>query len=315
MCDQASTNVAEVVRTVATRLNAEMHFSLVDSSHTLGTMERVNRDFRMVLQALVSEWELEMDDWPYCLPALQHSLNVTPVEALGGLAPLTVFNGRATTMPLDLVLRPTALADRVVAQPVDGQVVVAQTALLTASLADMHATVVAPHSRSAIAREQAYHVPINWTVGDFVMYSKPMHGPTNKTKGVWKGPYRVTEMISDSAYRVQNLVQPDITKVVHASRLAFYADSALELTTELLNVAQHNVEGFVVERLVSLSEVNGVFYILVKWLQLDVEENTWEPLLSLYDGVPVKVNAYLRKNRSRAIFRRAKDFLAQARRR
>ncbi len=61
MCDQASTNVAEVAEVVATRLNCEQHFNVVDSSHTLGTMERVNRDFRVVLQALVSEWSLDTE--------------------------------------------------------------------------------------------------------------------------------------------------------------------------------------------------------------------------------------------------------------
>ena len=312
------TNVAEVVNVLAARLNCEQHFNVVDSSHTLGTMERVNRDFRMVLQSVTSEWQLDVDDWNYVLPAVQHALNATPLEALGGLSPLEVFTGRRPTQPSDMVLRPahvsgsSSSADRLVAVPVDSARVLELTTELQQSLENMHASTVTPAQRSAIKRDDVYQVPVNWSVGDFVMYSKPLTGPTNKAKGVWKGPYRVIAELGDRVYEIQDLVQPDVTKPVHAMRLAFYADSAMEVTQELLTVFQHNGTGFVVEKINTLRETDGVLMVGVKWKGLESEENTWETLRSMYEDVPVMINSFLRTKKT-ALFRHAQKVVKSMR--
>ncbi len=312
MCDQATTNINEVMSVVATRLNCEQHFNVVDSSHTLGTMERVNRDFRAALQAIVSEWTLDIDDWVYCLPALQHGLNTAPLEPLGGLCAMEVHSGRKPVQPLDLVLQPAHTSTRLVAKPVDALTVVKVTEDLRASLEEMNTKVVTPAQRSAIARDDVYQVPVNWSVGDFVMWSKPLKGPTNKTKGVWKGPYRVVRAVSDTVWEVQDLVQPDLVKPVHSTRLSFYADSAMEVTHELLEIAQHNDLGFVIDTILELKEEDNLFKLKVKWLGLEEEDSTWEMLDAVYEDVAVRVNQFLRTKKT-DLHKRATAYVKQLR--
>ena len=64
---------------------------------------------------------------------------------------------------------------------------------------------------------------------------------------------------------------------------------------ELLDVIQRNDEGHVVDRFLRIKEVDGEFQVLVSWKGMGAADNSWEPLLTLFYDVPVKLKAFLRK--------------------
>ncbi|KAE9037280.1 hypothetical protein PF010_g33342, partial [Phytophthora fragariae] len=77
-------------------------------------------------------------------------------------------------------------------------------------------------------------------------------------------------------------------------RLKFYADSTLNTTDELLELASSQgmvvgVSGFLEHR---FNEEFERWELLVSWVGLQAIENSWEPLDTLLQDVPAKVRQY-----------------------
>ncbi|CAK4554659.1 unnamed protein product, partial [Aphanomyces euteiches] len=69
-----------------------------------------------------------------------------------------------------------------------------------------------------------------FSLGDFVLVAP--HPP--KLTSIWRGPKRITKVLSDWLFEVTDLVEPYSTSLHHASRLKFYADESRGVTDDML---------------------------------------------------------------------------------
>ncbi|ETV67586.1 hypothetical protein H257_16185 [Aphanomyces astaci] len=86
---------------------------------------------------------------------------------------------------------------------------------------------------------------------------------------------------------VQQLVPPGATSLHHACRLRLYCEGGREINEDLKAQIAFGDEGFSVEDLRDLRLRDGVWEVLIKWLDLDDLESSWEPALSIYEDIPV----------------------------
>jgi hypothetical protein len=98
---------------------------------------------------------------------------------------------------------------------------------------------------------------------------------------------------------------------IHSTRIRFYHDPSLEVSADLLAHVAHQSQGYEVQDLLDLlyeSEARQ-FVILVSWLGFDVDDNSWEPLLSLHEDIPSGVLAFLAALPDRDLAARASEAL------
>ncbi|OWZ13978.1 hypothetical protein PHMEG_00012616 [Phytophthora megakarya] len=253
MSDQGSHFRNEMINHLAARLKIEPKFSPVYSPWLNGTIERLNGDVLQVLCALLLEFALDSHEWPYLLPAIQANLNHTSVRSLAGHSPVEVFTGLLASSALDVV--------------------------------EMHREVVDSKEKKRLLDMQAHKgALVNFDVGDFVLWSRiDQRLPNHKLLGQWVGPFKVIEhLVTGRVYDV------------HGSRLKFYADAALNTMEELLELVSSQgmllgVDKFIEHR---YNPERGRWELLVSWLGLQAIEDSWEPLSTLLQDVPVKVCEY-----------------------
>ncbi|RLO00077.1 hypothetical protein DYB28_009886 [Aphanomyces astaci] len=158
-------------------------------------------------------------------------------------------------------------------------------------------------------REKKAHVHLaKFALVDFVLLGKIIKFP-NKLALNWKGPYRVSRVDSDYVMEVQQLVEPFMTSVHHASRLKFSSDAALDVTDALGDYAAFGDEGFFVEELLGARRsADGKFEVRVNWKGLD-EEASREPALQLYEDIAVVLRRWIVKNASDGVVKEIRDDL------
>ncbi|EGZ20976.1 hypothetical protein PHYSODRAFT_492634 [Phytophthora sojae] len=83
------------------RLRALHAFVPVYTPWVNGTVERLNREALQVVRALLLEYQLDTKSWEHLVPLVQANLNQTPVNSLGGNAPLELFTGLQVPTQLD----------------------------------------------------------------------------------------------------------------------------------------------------------------------------------------------------------------------
>ncbi|RLO03243.1 hypothetical protein DYB28_014014, partial [Aphanomyces astaci] len=93
-------------------------------------------------------------------------------------------------------------------------------------------------------------------------------------------------VITDHVMETQQLVPPYEVTVHHACRLKMYHEGGREVTEDLEAQIAFGDGGFHVERLDEARCVDGQHQVLVKWLELDHEESSWEPAANLLDDIP-----------------------------
>ena len=171
---------------------------------------------------------------------------------------------------------------------------------LAEALEAFHATYSSPEERAHVRRDQLLHYCVNWQVGDYVMWAQPQRGPINKTLGRWKGPYVVIERISDHVWRIQDVISPEFTTLAHSTRLDFYSDPSLEVSTELRAIIARNDLGYEVDKLVSMRRDQGYIMLQVQWKGFTPADNTWEHFTAIYASVPRMVRSFLKRFRGDA---------------
>ncbi|ETV71518.1 hypothetical protein H257_13181 [Aphanomyces astaci] len=213
--------------------------------------------------------------------------------ARGGIAPVTAFTGLAAKTPLAGFVHPTSKQDYVT----DWLVTARQKHVtdLQAALEEMHLDVAV---RSDKLRQQARgrrdrksQVKFaGFSVGGFVLVGSVVNRPT-KSALHWRGPCKVTRVITDQLMETQQLVPPYEVTDHHACRLKMYHEGDLETQIAFGD------GGFHVERLDEARCVDGQHQVLVKWLGLDDEESSWEPAANLLDDIPVVFRKWAAANK------------------
>jgi hypothetical protein len=190
---------------------------------------------------VLSELKMYADEWTEVVNMVQSFLNNSLSKRLNKRTPMQVFTGHAETTPLALMLK-----DNV---PVNAPLnfIKAQKLMevenMSKAMAEIHAQVAEKATRDRKAAIQKHndksHVRSpNSQVGDYVLVVEHRKSGVFKLQVKWKGPRRVESVESDYVFVVENLVTKEL-KAAHATRLRFYMDKELNVTTELAQAAEH----------------------------------------------------------------------------
>jgi hypothetical protein len=287
--DQGSHFNNEVLTLLQQRLLIQHHFTAAYAPWSNGQVERVNREVRELLSALLSENKLSLDAWTSLVPIVNHILNNTPSRRLGGHAPITVFTSRKPTSPLNVIFRPLAEEFSTVTVTTDGIKEHVQRTM--DAMHDIHANVAAVQLPAASARPGER--PVDFDVGDYVLVSAAHGRKRGKLHTLWTGPARVVDQLNPRRFKVLDLATSRELDV-HAEHLKRYADKDLKVTPQLVEFAAHGGAPPTVERLCGHRLTQGQWHLKVLWQGYPPEDATWEPLSNLFEDITVIVQRYIK---------------------
>ncbi|OWZ15878.1 hypothetical protein PHMEG_00010406 [Phytophthora megakarya] len=283
----------EVISELRRRLKSQQTFTPAYCPWINGSVERVNRDILQVLRAMILEYKISYKDWAYLIPMVQSSLNHTPVPSLGGKAPVELFTGLPCPSPLYEFYNPES--KEMVHIPREAEKIDEFLATLRTSIQAMHKPVQDERLKQRLLnqrRERGLHT-VNFDVGDYVLRSRVDEKHCNKLQVTWTGPHIVVRADTNS-FRVRHLVTGDESDV-HPSRLKFYSDNSLDVSEELLeHIAAQGIV-LAVNELVDHRWNTSIkdYEIRVNWRGLEPIEDSWEPLASLGNEIPILVDTYV----------------------
>ena len=140
----------------------------------------------------------------------------------------------------------------------------------------------------------------DFAVGDYVLEARVRQsGITPKLMNTWTGR-RVVSKTGGHVYGVEDIITGR-SREVHIARMRPYADASLNVTAELKEVFNNlKSQGELdMERIegADLEADSEEDVVKVKWVGLDEEETTWEPVSTIYADAPKYTAAQLRKLR------------------
>jgi hypothetical protein len=284
--DQGSHFKNHVVRGLQHALGAHHHFVTAHCPWANGTVEVANRCILRVFRSLLSEWRLAVDQWKRLVPLVQLVVNQTKRESLGGVAPVTGMTGVPAMSPVaPIVCEPALLPATLDEVRAIQQANVPQ---LVHALDEMHKRMEGTAKKARGRKKAGVGVrAANFERGDYVLLSCQSEVGRPKLQVIWKGPCRVSSVVSDWVFEVEDLTTGRVT-VAHASRLKFYADSALGNLKEAKLQAEHSAMQHEVQSLNAIRFNSELlrWEVQVAWLGLELEESTWEPAANVLEDVP-----------------------------
>jgi transposase InsO family protein len=300
--DQGTHFKNQVIGELQHVLGAHHHFTTARCPWANGTVEVVMRQLLRLFRACLSEWRMSTDQWPEAYLVLMLVLNQLPSPSLGGVAPVTAMSGRPAMSPEDTISLPGHLKLASLSEVESSQ----RQAIRDVQMAldGMHKRMSEENEkkrdRARTTRDKKKGVQMaQFVVGDYVLYQDVWAHRRDKLHTRWCGPAVVTKVTSHWLYDVENLITHDV-RPAHASRLKFYADAQLDVTSDFLAHVAHNSEGFEVESMLDArySAPTKAYEVLIKWRGLQVAENSWEPADNICDDVPVLFRAFCKSKSS-----------------
>ena len=292
--DRGSHFLNSLIEQLSLSLHIQHHFTLAYCPWSNGTVEVVNSYILSVLRSLISEFRLNLSDWPILLPLVRFALNHTIPP--NRPAAITLFTGLSPSSALDLIWNPKSKT--LLPTPMSFAQLSDMISDLRKSLDDMHKNIENQRElrrNRQNARRKA--VLPNFSVGDFVLLANTSKIQDHKLRVRWTGPCRITAVLSDYIFTVEDLITKK-TSDFHASRLRFYSDSSLNITEDILAQVAHDGYGFEIEDLIDArwNSKKKIWEILVKWQGLQPIQDSWEPLPQLLQDAPVFVRRQLKKS-------------------
>ena len=291
--DQGSHFKNHVVQGLQHALGAHHHFVTAHCPWANGTVEVANRCILRAFRSLLSEWRLAADQWERLVPLVQLVVNHTKRESLGGEAPVTGMTGLPAMSPVaPIVCEPMpqpATLDEVTALQR------ANVPQLVKALDEMHKRMAEAAKRTRGRKKTGASVQAaNFARGDYVLLSCQLDAGRSKLQVMWKGPFRVVNVVSEWVFEVEDLTTLRVT-VAHASRLKFYADSALGNLEEVKRQASHSEVHYAVQALeaIRFNESLVRWEVKVSWLGLEPAEASWEPAANILEDVPGLFRAFV----------------------
>jgi hypothetical protein len=161
----------------------------------------------------------------------------------------------------------------------------------------IHRNVIENRKRRLAANRSAQPktTPIKFTTGDFVLIASAKGKITeNKLLCTWIGPFQVVACPRPYVFEVKNLTTAaPHTRLVHASRMKFYADASLQITEPLLTSVNAQTNRYEIESIVDHRTKNDIIELLIRWVGFEDDECTWEPLSHIAHDAPALTTAYL----------------------
>ncbi|KAE8886173.1 hypothetical protein PF003_g29779 [Phytophthora fragariae] len=296
--DQGAHFKNQLIEQLRVALGAHHHFTTAYTPWANGTVEVVNREVLKGVKALLSEKRLHVKDWTSVLPIIQAALNSMPADRLGGVSPLTAFTALPGGSQLRGILHPSDPTVATVSWTEDQ--IQQHLASVRTAFDGMHLELTnASEKRRGAARERHAKkkgvVLPKFSEGDFVLAATATGRSGNKLALVWRGPKHIIKALNDYTFEVQDLVEPFALEIRHASRLQLYRDAERGRAEELVEQAVHDQGGHLVEalRACRVSPDTQQWEVQVKWYGLDELEESWEPVETIREDVPVLLKAFL----------------------
>ena len=252
-------------------LGTRLNMSTSRHPQTDGQTERANQTLEDMIRAYVSPYH---DDWDEHLVAVEFAYNDS-INASIGYTPFFLNYGHHPITPLTMVCKPN--------KEIASQTARSFAARLRADLQQAREAL-----RAAQARQTHYanlkRRDVTLRVGDKVWLSAanlhltPAENAKRKLLPRYYGPFRITEVVSPVAYRLDLPNTVKIHPVVHISHLKTYADGSKTfperpeykeppLPQVIEDEPYYTIEAFRAHK--------KILQFLVKWLGYGEEENKW----------------------------------------
>jgi hypothetical protein len=251
-------------------LGIKHHVTTPYMSFSNGSVERVNRDLKALLQIVQRSLDVDFEAWPSFLPFVMQVINNTRAERLGDKTPKQIYMGLEPEDPFGYIfIRDTKEFSKV---PMDSDEYLRTLNALSEELELMHKPLLELKGRKRdlnnrnlvrskllgkrrsryadnglnyrevvdedldvheyFSKEELRKLKVMFQVGDYVMVATPEKRIGNKLISRWSGPLRIIEEVNPWVYKVQHLVTEEL-QLSHATRMKFYCDKDLEVTVEL----------------------------------------------------------------------------------
>ena len=284
------------------RLGTNLKMSTAHHAQTDGQTERANRTVEDMLRAYVAPYQ---DDWDEHLVAVEFAYN-NSLQASTKFTPFYLNYGRHPHTPLSLLASGSAPAQGDQGKSPAANAVVGQLQQQLA-IAKHHLNEAQLRQTEQANRRRRYGV---FKVGDLVLLStahlnvtRP-EGTTHKLAPRYCGPFEVTKVVSEVAYKLQLPPTMKCHNVFHISLLREYTPSnpaafpgrPVHTPPPPVQV-KAGAAYFKVERIVShyprkaTSHASSSHY-LIKWEGYPMWENTKEPAANIMADVPSVVADY-----------------------
>jgi hypothetical protein len=239
---------------------------------TNGNTERVNRIMEDMLRHYI---DASQTNWAMLLPLVEFAINDSWHESIQ-TTPFEVNYGKRPRQPLDNFLKG------------EGRIITnCDSAAERAEY--IHAAVKKAKSAMQASQQRQKHVAdtrlraVEFTVGNMVFLSttniKLKFKGSPKLLPKWLGPFKVTEVINQVAYRLELPASLRLHNVFHVSLLKLHRSGPASSITpppppEIVEGEfEYEVESILSHRFLR----NNKTEFLVKWIGYGPEHNTWEP--------------------------------------
>ncbi|KAG6586659.1 uncharacterized protein IUM83_18147 [Phytophthora cinnamomi] len=281
-----------VVNELCQRLSIEQEFAVAYSPWINGSVERINRDILQVIRVILMELQLDTREW-----------------VLNNHAPSELFTLLPVPNPLESVVVPRPKKSLILDVAAHRDNI---DDLCEALHVMYHEVAETEDARRRRNKDRSAGTPCNFSVGDFVIWSRiGSRLSKNKLLVRWVEPCEVVKALPHS-FMARHLITSKLYNV-HGSRLKFFADSSLDVTEEL--VAHVGNQEMVLEIELfkdhRFAQSCNEWQLLVSWVGLQAEEDSWESLGAMASKVPVKVNEYVGGCNSPAVKTAVAEILAQ----
>eukprot|EP00924_Labyrinthula_sp_SR-Ha-C_P013652 snap_masked-scaffold_5-processed-gene-9.29-mRNA-1 protein AED:0.87 eAED:0.87 QI:0/-1/0/1/-1/1/1/0/508 len=283
-------------------LRFSQSFAVSYASWTNGEVEVLNKKVLNFLKSLVSEYRLNEDEWPKILNKIQGAMNELPVPSRklpGRKNGPTAYELFLYVNPERQYIEPSGLPPLVerigggsrILVGIDDDVLYKLSTAFRKRLNEYEEKVakyvefqkVLNNRRKRTAVDPAL---LQYNVRDWcLMSSKGTPRKRDKLGLEWSGPVQISEVVSKNVYKIKALKGK--TTEVHGSWLYFYEPSGFVPSEALRKVYVGNfthleVAGFGDVRY----DPHLTKYVAeVKWRGFREEDDTWEPIQTMYEDV------------------------------
>lgn len=276
-----------------------------------GTVENCMKQVQAAYRCLQSKIKLGPQNWPSIVEMIQTALNEALLRRLGSREDgnlRTLLEVMTGIKPVRTMLHTSQMGKE---QHVERRIEKVRAFQLMniekfqAAMEQMHRN-VKERVNSDRAKQIKQHnkrtnlVEPRFEVGEFALARRAQY-KGHKQAFNWLGPRRITKVISELEYEVENIMTKK-TENVHAARLHMYRCNAdgKKVSKHLLQHMEHSkAKSELVDNIKDIpgNRKDGLF-LKVEWLGLpDKRDWTWQPLKELYEDVPARVVEFLKRTK------------------
>lgn len=254
---------SEVIQKLCTEFAINTRHTSAYHPEANGQVERYFQTIDQILKKFVSQhqkdWDLHLS---FALAAIRFSLNETRQES-----PAFMMYGRDPNLPIDLSL-PLPRLERENFEAVNHpQNMIRHTQ-------EMSKLIKQNLEKSREKTKQKFdsqHQTNNLKIGELVLLTKleTQEGKSKKLDYIWKGPYRVTVINSETNVTITMIANPKKVEVVHVNRLKRYF-SPIDLDKFENDSGSYDVDYILDDKI-----EDGVTYYKIHWKGYNKRHDSW----------------------------------------